>query len=327
METWRSAWERANLTFYSHETPEDHFRTSTTYSDVIGPAFLRLLDAHTTSDSLQIVDVGGGDGRLLSTMRAEWIESGRDPALLACTLVDLRPTMTQDSITLVGDARTCLAKAFPQGIRGLLIAHEWLDDISCDVVEVDDQGSRRLVLVDAETGRESLGPELNDPAAVRDYGFDERGTEWLDTWWPIAHTGGRAEVGVTRDDAWRTCVDLVIEGLAIMVDYTHTRETRDSRGTLAGYVNGRRVPPIPDGRCNVTAHVAVDALAAVSPPAQLRMRTQREALADVRLPEDPLARLRTEGRVATLRAANGLGNFTWLEHHAEPANRHVTMIS
>ena len=71
----------------------------------------------------------------------------------------------------------------------------------------------------------------------------------------------------------------------------------------------------------------VDALAAVSPPAQRRMRTQREALADVRLPEDPLARLRTEGRVATLRAANGLGNFTWLEHHTEPANRHVTMIS
>jgi len=327
METWRSAWERANLAFYSRETPADHFRTSTSYPDVIGPAFLSLLDAHTTSESLQIVDVGGGDGRLLSAMRATWIESGRDPALLACTLIDIRPTKTLDVTTLVGDARTCLTDAFPQGIHGLLIAHEWLDDIPCDVVEVDDEGARRLVLVDTETGRESLGPALSDPAVVRDYGFDERGTEWLDMWWPITHTGSRAEVGITRDDAWQLCVNLVQEGLAIMVDYTHTRETRELRGSLTGYATGRRVPPIPDGRRNITAHVAVDALAAISPPAQCRVRSQREVLAHIHLPEDPLARLRTEGRVATLRAASGLGNFTWLEHHAKPAARHVTMIS
>jgi hypothetical protein len=134
-------------------------------------------------------------------------------------------------------------------------------------------------------------------------------------------------VGITRDDAWQLCVNLVQEGLAIMVDYTHTRETRELRGSLTGYGIGRRVPPVPDGRCNITAHVAVDALAAISPPARLRVRSQREALAHIRLPEDPLARLRTEGRVATLRAANGLGNFTWLEHHAGPSARHVTIIS
>lgn len=327
VETWRTAWERANLAFYAREKPADHFRTSTSYSDVIGPAFLALMDAHTTSETLQVVDVGGGDDLLLTTMRTAWLESGRDPALLECTFVDIRPAETLDIVSIVGDARSCLADAFPQGIRGLLIAHEWLDDIACDVVEVDDRGTRRLVLVDVETGRESLGPALSDTAAVRDYGFDERGIEWLDRWWPTSHDGARAEVGIPRDDAWRLCTDLVHEGLAIMVDYTHTRETRDSRGTLGGYVGGRRVPPIPDGRCNITAHVAVDSLAAVSPMTRCRMRSQRDALAQVRLHGDSLARLRTEGRLATLRAANGLGNFTWLEHHAQALSRPDTMTS
>lgn len=327
VETWRTAWERANLAFYARETPADHFRTSTSYSDVIGPAFLALLDAHTASEALQIVDVGGGDGRLLAAMRAAWSESGRDPALLMCTLVDVRAAETPDVVTVVGDARTCLKEIFPQGIRGLLIAHEWLDDIPCEVVEVDNRGVQRLVLVDAKSGKESLGPALDDPAATRDFGFDERGIDWLDTWWPIIHPGSRAEVGITRDDAWRRCVDLVTEGVALMVDYAHTRETRDAQGSLAGYFSGRRVLPIPDGRCNITAHVAVDALANVSPPARRRVLSQRDALAEMRLPDNPVARLRAEGQLATLRAANGLGNFTWLEHHAGSPLRHVTMTS
>ena len=325
METWRSAWERANLAFYSQEKPDGHFRTSTSYPDVIGPAFLSLLDDHPTSEPHQIVDVGGGDGRLLSAMRAAWIESGRDPVLLECTLVDIRASESPHVVTVVGDARTCLNRIFPRGIHGLLIAHEWLDDIPCDVVEVDDLGKRRLVLVDTETGRESFGPAVDDPAAVRDFGFDERGAHWLDTWWPIAEPGSRAEVGITRDDAWRTCVDLVVTGVAVMVDYTHTRNTRDPQGSLAGYVKGRRVPAIPDGRCNITAHVAVDALADISTPPQHRVRSQRDALAQLPLPDDPLARLYAEGRLATLRAANGLGNFTWLEHHAGRPTRHATM--
>ena len=327
VETWRSAWERANLAFYSREVPADHFRTSTAYPEVIGPALLALLGAHTTSEALQIVDVGGGDGHLLSAMLAAWIDFGRDPGLLTCTLVDVRAAETPNVVSVVGDARACLKESFPAGIRGLLIAHEWLDDIPCDVVEVDDRGVRRLMLVDAVTGSESPGPALNDPAATRDFGFDKRGTDWLDTWWPIADPGSRAEVGITRDDAWRGCIDLVTEGIAIMVDYTHTRETRYSRGSLAGYVEGRHVPPIPDGRCNVTAQVAVDALAAMSPPAQRRVRSQRDALVHVPLPEEPLARLRAEGRLATLRAANGLGNFTWLEHHAGPPPPRATITS
>ena len=97
--------------------------------------------------------------------------------------------------------------------------------------------------------------------------------------------------------------------------------------TLTGYVKGRRVPPIPDVRCNITAHVAVDALADISTPPQHRVRSQRDALAQLPLPDDPLARLYAEGRLATLRAANGLGNFTWLEHHAGRPARHATMTS
>ena len=51
----------------------------------------------------------------------------------------------------------------PATFEGLLIAHEWLDNVPCDVVELDDAGVVRLVDVDPDTGEESLG----DPVESR----------------------------------------------------------------------------------------------------------------------------------------------------------------
>jgi hypothetical protein len=53
------------------------------------------------------------------------------------------------------------------------------------------------------------------------------------------------------------------------IDYGHVRVERATGawdgGTLAAYRRGRLVSPVPDGSCNITAHVAVDACAAAVP--------------------------------------------------------------
>ncbi|RIV31707.1 hypothetical protein D2L64_25395 [Micromonospora radicis] len=71
----------------------------------------------------------------------------------------------------------------------------------------------------------------------------------------------RAEIGRTRDEAWAEAVGHVDRGLALAVDYGHLRADRPVDGTLTGYRGGRQVPPVPDGSCDVTAHVAMDSVA------------------------------------------------------------------
>jgi hypothetical protein len=84
---------------------------------------------------------------------------------------------------------------------------------------------------------------------------------WLDAWWPEPVPGGRAEIGRPRDLAWADAVRVVDRGVALAVDYGHLRTGRPVDGTLTGYRNGRQVPPVPDGSCDLTAHVAMDAVA------------------------------------------------------------------
>src|SRR5205814_1493457 len=58
--------------------------------------------------------------------------------------------------------------ALPESVEGLVVANEWLDNIPCHVVEVDDRGVPRVLHVDPATGRESLGAPVGDrsvPAA------------------------------------------------------------------------------------------------------------------------------------------------------------------
>jgi SAM-dependent MidA family methyltransferase len=116
--------------------------------------------------------------------------------------------------------------------------------------------------------------------------------------------------------------------VAVAVDYAHDREARPPYGTLAGYRGGVQVPPVPDGSCDLTAHVALDAVAAAGRRAgagETRLDTQRAALPalgiDGRRPPrelagtDPpayLAGLRRAGEVGELTDPAGLGGFGWL---------------
>src|SRR5438874_723191 len=140
---------------------------------------------------------------------------------------------------------------------------------------------------------------------------------WRARWWPL-DPGHVAEVGRPRDEAWRGAVGTVRHGLALCVDYGHVAGQRPALGTLTGYRGGRQLPPVPDGSCDLTAHVAVDALGGT-------LIRQREALRALGVSgRRPPLRLATEdpaGCVRALRAAGdaaeltdpaGLGGHYWI---------------
>ena len=133
----------------------------------------------------------------------------------------------------------------------LVLAHEWLDVVPCTVAEVVAPGRLAVVLVDRDTGEETAGPA---PTA------DE--LAWCAAWWPVGDlpVGARVEVGLARDLAWRDLVSRVRRGTLLAVDYGHTRDDRPLGGTLTAYRSGALVVPVPDGSCDLTAHVAVDSL-------------------------------------------------------------------
>jgi SAM-dependent MidA family methyltransferase len=153
-------------------------------------------------------------------------------------------------------------------------------------------------------------------------------------WWPLdgAAPGDRAEVGLSRDAAWAAAVRALGAGVAVAVDYGHLRADRVlgryAGGTLTGYRHGRAVPPVPDGSCDLTAHVAVDACAQAGRAAgatSTALLRQREVLRNLglsgALPDVALARtdpigyaraLEHAGAVAELVDPAGLGGFWWL---------------
>ncbi len=144
---------------------------------------------------------------------------------------------------------------------------------------------------------------------------------WLRDWWPLTEPGERAEVGDARDAAWSDAVSRVT-GTAIAIDYGHTRDDRPPFGTLRSYADGRETDVVPDGSRDVTAHVAVDSVAAAAGATVMR---QREALVALGLDgarpplelahSDPSAYVRalaTAGEVGELIATGGLGDFWWI---------------
>jgi SAM-dependent MidA family methyltransferase len=311
--TWREATEQAlygPAGFYrSGAGPAAHFRTSVHASRLYAEALLRLARSAGLST---VVDVGAGRGELLTALQT------LDPALrLHGVEVSDRPA---DLPPAVG-----WSASLPTGLTALLVANEWLDNVPCDVVEVDEAGEVRLVRVDPDTGAERVADPVDDASAA-----------WLREWWPLdgSPRGDRAEIGRPRDEAWASAVAALTAGVAVAVDYAHTRATRPPYGTLCGYRDGRAVAPVPDGSCDVTAHVALDACAAAGERAGASatlLTTQRAMLRTLGVdgsrpayelarvdPQAYLDRLRLAGEAGELLDPEGLGGFGWLVQSVGP---------
>jgi Putative S-adenosyl-L-methionine-dependent methyltransferase len=303
--TWKQAWDAALYGadgFYRRESTASHFRTSTHVS----PVFAQALVAMTRGAGLDtVVDVGAGGGELLSAVHA------LDPRLdLLGVEVAARPPDL--------DPAVAWTRALPEAVEGLVVANEWLDDVPCQVVEVDTEGVVRVVHVDPATGAESLGSSLTDsavPASLR---------AWTQRWWPLdgGEPGLRAEVGTTRDAAWADVVGRVTRGIAVAVDYGHTRDHRPPFGSLRSYRDGTEVEVLPDGSRDVTAHVAVDA---VADRVGGVVRRQRDVLRDLGVsgrrpdlaratsqPDAFLRDLAAAGEATELTEHGGLGDFWWV---------------
>ncbi|GAA3095643.1 SAM-dependent methyltransferase [Streptomyces echinatus] len=329
---WRAAAETALYGpggFYRRpEGPAGHFRTSVHASPLFARAVAGLLcrvDAALGRPAvLDFVDMGAGRGELVTGVLA---------ALPADVAARVRAYAVDVADRPAGlDARITWLRELPDEVSGLLFANEWLDNVPVDVVEVDSAGVPRLVLV-TEDGSERLG----EPVTGEEAG-------WLARWWPLpAEEGLRAEIGLPRDRAWGAAVDRVVRGLAVAVDYAHTAGARPPFGTLTGFREGRETAPVPDGSCDITAHVALDACA-VAPATPrtpsgtaretgerarelsgARLLTQRAALHALGLTgarpalalasTDPAAYVRalaSAGEAAELTAPGGLGDFGWL---------------
>lgn len=303
---WREATEAALYGpggFYLRpEGPGGHFRTSVHASPLFASAVARLLVTTAEPldlDEVALVDVGAGRGELLTGVLAA-LPSGFPVRAYAVERA-ARPAGLDPRIEWTAEP--------PAGVSGLLFANEWLDNVPVDVAETDPDGVARYVLVRAD-GTERLGSPVSGADA-----------EWLARWWPLPEPGMRAEIGRPRDEAWARVVGTLKAGLAVAVDYTHALETRPPFGTLTGFRAGREVRPFPDGSCDITAHVALDACALPG----ARLRTQREVLRDLGITgerpplslatSDPAAYVRAlagAGEAAELTARGGLGDFGWL---------------
>ena len=303
---WRAAMAEAlygpNGFYHRPEGPAGHFRTSVHAS----PYFAAAIAEIARSAALDtVVDVGAGRGELLAQLHS------LEPDLrLHGVDVAARPETLPKTIGW--------SETVPDVGPVLLFANEWLDAIPVDVVEQTPDGLR-VVEVDTASGEQRLGGPP-DPA-------DEA---WLRQWWPLegAEEGDRAEVGRPRDEAWASAITSLRGGVAIAADYGHERATRPSYDTVCGYREGRVVTAVPDGTCDLTAHVAIDACAEAGrrAGADVTLLTrQRAALRAVgvrgsRPPlelasSDPAAYLRglqAAGQQAELTDAAGLGRFYWL---------------
>ena len=294
--------------------PAAHFRTSVHASPLFATAVLRLVrevdEMLGQPARFTLVDLGAGHAELLLGVLGQL---GDDPLARR-----LRPVAVElaDRPTGLPDAIEWLPRA-PEGFSGLLVANEWLDNVPCDVVEIGPHGPR-LVEV-APDGSERLGEEPNDSQQA-----------WLEHWWPAWRTGqvgDRSEIGLMRDAAWAGAVETVDEGVAVAVDYAHAVDSRPPYGSLTGYAEGRQVPPVPDGRCDLTAHVALDACAAAAEHVADWSRTldQRTALRRLgvtgarpdlaKAAADPIGYVHALSRAsaaAELTDPSGLGAFGWL---------------
>ena len=287
---FRQAWDTALYGpsgFYRRERPAAHFRTSVHASPLFGQAIARLADQ---VGATQVIDIGAGEGELGRVLRAAGL-----------TVIDIE-----------------LDDDLPPHLTGLVIANEWLDNLPCELAELDEAGVARYLLADQTLGDVVEGNDLG----------------WLEKWWPLTEPGDRAEIGLPRDEAWADVVGRLDEGVALAIDYGHFQGGRPPYGTVTGFRAGRECEVAVDGSCDITAHVALDSLAAAVGG---ELTTQREALKALGLsaerPSQELARteplrylaeLSSVGEAAELLNPSGLGSFGWVWAGTESAVRRAS---
>lgn len=279
--------------FYTNEWAENHFMTEPMRSDRIAQALATRISTlvDIAHHKLEIFDVGAGNGALLRGLAAHL------PSNTVFNGVDLRAK--PEGVPGTWHQQDAHRLPVPtQETVPILIAHEFFDDIPCDLVEVDADGRPRLVLIDDEGGA-VLGPTLDDPAAGADR---HEMRHWLERWWPPMRPFMRMEVGRHRDALWRDFTRQMVGGLAFVIDYGHLLAERIvgtwDAGTVTGWRHGRTASLRWDGTLNVTAHVAFDALAHATTAHTTRISRQRLALGM------PASRMLTTG---------GSGDYLWLE--------------
>jgi SAM-dependent MidA family methyltransferase len=297
--------------------PAAHFRTSAIASPLFGTALLRLLvavdEALGRPNRLDLIDIGAGGAHLLRRL-----------AVLAPTYVSRRLRIGAVEVTPrpadLPEHITWYDRLPPPGtVTGLVLATEWLDNVPLDVAQADAAGVLRYVRVDPASGHEVLGGPLTDADVA-----------WATRWWSDApwDDGARVELGGPRDEAWAAAVSCLAQGVALTVDYGHMWYDRPRTGTMTGYRAGRTTLPVPDGSCDVTAHVAIDAVCAAGEAVAGRaaaLITQRQALQalgmDSARPPGVLANRDPAGYVRALSAASqaaelmdteGLGGHYWV---------------
>lgn len=296
---WDAAWDSANRAFYETHVAENEFSTSIEYGHEVARALGAIIEDNYRASTREfwVIDLGSGSGGLLEQLRTllpsdinlMGIDLRRRPDELSPSIEWRWKFLHDDEADITG---------FDGSVDGVVIAHEFLDDIPCPVVELDDDLEPRLVLVDPSTGGEELGARLTDPAAARM--IDAQSTSdlraWLRAWWPATRPGARREVGLTRDRLWSRARKIVRSGCVIAIDYAHDRTDRAAgvwdAGTLKGFAAGRPMRPIPDGSVNITAHVALDALSGPTG----RVHAQSEILGGTTMASWPV----------------GLGSYSWL---------------
>jgi SAM-dependent MidA family methyltransferase len=277
---WQQAWQDALYGpsgFFVREVPGDHFRTN-----VAVPLF-----ATAVRELADRVDAALGFPDPFDLVD---VGAGRGELLLSLGTVPARWRLTGVEV-VAADVPFAWTREIPS-VTGLLLANEWLDAVPLEVVE---DGFTVLVSPD---GDESFGDAVD--------------AEWVDRWWP---TGSRVEDGSSRDEAWSGAVAKVSRGVAVAIDYGHVLGTR--RATLTGYRDGRQVPPVPDGSCDLTAHVALDSCAAATGAVVLRQREALQSLGVHAGLPDPAApdfalRLERSSQARELLDPDGLGGFGWL---------------
>jgi len=309
---WRAAWQRSLYGpdgFYRRpEGPGGHFSTAAQGAPLLGDLFAAALVTWMRRDGLMtLVDVGCGRGELLRLVH-------RLAPDLRCVGVDVVDRAEiPDLPEPIGWLRSPGGGGLPAGLHGLdralVLANEWLDVVPCTVAEVDAHGTLRKVLVDPRTGVERLGDEV-----------DAQNRRWCEQYWPVedAEPGERREIGRERDLAWADLVARLAGGVAVAVDYGHLHGNRPQHGTLTGFRSGRQVAPVPDGSCDLTAHVSMDSLGADELADQ---RTMLRLLGiDATTPSHSLARgdpsaylagLAQSSAAVALTARGGLGDFWW----------------